>query len=82
MGLISSPLRGMIFPTMKLRAYRERKKLTVEAFAKRLDASRGAVLKWERGERTPSPEMMRRIFAETHGNVTPNDFLDMSADAA
>ncbi len=67
---------------MKLRAYRKLNRFTVDAFAKRLAASRGAVLKWERGERTPSPDMMRRIFSETGGAVTPNDFLDVAADVA
>jgi DNA-binding transcriptional regulator YdaS (Cro superfamily) len=58
-----------LFEFMTLNA-RDRQWLATE-----LSVSPEAVRLWLGGERTPSPEMMRRIAKLTKGKVTPNDFV-------
>lgn len=49
--------------------------LKVDDFAEKINVSRGAVLKWISGERYPRFEYLNRIYNETQGVVTPNDFF-------
>lgn len=62
---------------MKLKAYRAAGNLTQSQFAERVGVSSLAILKYERGESIPGKEVMLRIFKETKGAVTPNDFYDL-----
>lgn len=64
---------------MKLADYMASHGLTPEAMKDRLGCSEGAVRKWLYGERTPSPEWMRKIAAATDGAVQPNDFFAPAA---
>ena len=49
--------------------------LKVDDFAEKINVSRGAVLKLISGERYPRFEYLNRIYNETQGVVTPNDFF-------
>jgi hypothetical protein len=61
---------------MKLASFMTENSLGPADMAARVgDASASGVLKWMRGERTPRPEQMRRIFEVTEGAVSPNDFV-------
>ena len=65
---------------MKLKSYLEAKRMTYEAAAAQIGGvSRSAVEKWCRGERVPMPEQLRRIYEVTNGEVTPNDFVLVTA---
>lgn len=50
-------------------------------FGRRIERSIEAVRRYETGERVPDKETMSRIFRETDGAVTPNDFFDLDAPA-
>ena len=62
---------------MNLRAWRNERGLTRRQFADRIGVQPNAIVKWERGERTPRPESIRRIADVTCGEVTANDFIDL-----
>jgi transcriptional regulator with XRE-family HTH domain len=61
---------------MKLTAYLEKQKIGQTEFALSIQSTRQAVGNWMRGDRVPSPEMMRRIHTATKGRVTRRDFVD------
>lgn len=52
------------------------------AFASALDVTVEAVRLWEKGDRTPRPDTMRRIMDLTGREVTPIDFLPSATEAA
>jgi len=62
---------------MKLDAYLEQACLTQEKFAEMIGCEQPTVTRFIKG-RIPSPELMRRIVEKTDGQVTPNDFFDIS----
>ena len=64
---------------MKLDRYRAENKITLAALAKEVGVSEVAMSRYERGERTPRPTIMRAITAATGGAVTPNDFISEAA---
>jgi transcriptional regulator with XRE-family HTH domain len=64
---------------MILRTYLTAQKKRVDDFAKEIDASRGAVLKWISGERYPRYDYLQRIYEATQGAVTANDFYERKA---
>ena len=64
---------------MKLADYLVTSKIDELAFAAKLGVSAKAVRHWVRGDRTPRPEQLQKIFNATDGAVTPSDFLPMMA---
>lgn len=64
---------------MQLSEYLVDKKIEPAAFAKALRVSKEAVRLWALGERTPRPELMRKIAEATGGQVMPNDFMSVEA---
>lgn len=59
---------------MLLREYLKENEISVDEFAAAIDCSRGAVLKWQSGERYPRVPQLLAISKETNGEVTANDF--------
>lgn len=59
--------------THPLTAYREDKKLTLEAFGLTVQASKSQVWKWENGS-IPRPKQMARIIEATNGAVSAQDW--------
>ncbi len=60
---------------MKLKHYLIMHQMTPAEFARQLGVtSRTTIHRYVNGERMPSPEMMRKIYDATNGEVTPNDF--------
>lgn len=62
--------------------WRREQALDVATAAKLLGVSKGALTKWERGERTPRPAMGRVIVARTGGAVTLQDLYSPEPGAA
>ena len=60
---------------MTLGEYLSWKKLTPEAFAKRIGVSRAAVSRYRSGDRRPEWKVIKRIVKETNGLVTADSFL-------
>lgn len=69
---------------MQLSAYIHREKLNQAEFASRLIradgtvVSQAAVSRYASGQQIPDREIMPLIVAATGGEVTPNDFFDLS----
>jgi len=63
---------------MKIEHYIKSKNYSVEAFAKIVGVSAIAIYKYTKGERIPAPDIMAKIFTLTQGQVTANDFYDLS----
>lgn len=68
-----------IFVFMTLDEWQRLKKLSDAKTAERFSASVEAVWKWRRGQRMPRRSQLVRIYVETSGLVTPNDFVDLPA---
>lgn len=68
---------------MQLADYMREEALDDAAFAALIGPgfSPWTVRKWRYGQRTPRPEMLRRIAAITGHRVTPNDFADVNQPA-
>ena len=62
---------------MQLSEYLESSSVDRKTFAETLGVHPDTLYKWQRGERLPRREMMRRIADETSGAVTANDFFEM-----
>jgi transcriptional regulator with XRE-family HTH domain len=62
---------------MKLQHYLVSKETTQAEFARRIRVKPPTVCRYVKGERIPEPDVMRRIYAATDGNVTANDFMDL-----
>jgi transcriptional regulator with XRE-family HTH domain len=67
---------------MKLRTYREENGLTLAQMAEKVGVSEVSMSRYERGDRMPRPEVMRKIGEVTGGAVRPNDFFGAEEDAA
>lgn len=65
----------MTFPAMKLGDYIERENLTAVEFGRRIGVSAITMWRYLRDGRIPEVSTMKRIIAETRGEVTPNDFF-------
>lgn len=63
---------------MKLGEWLSSKGMSQQAFADKAGVSQGAVARFVLGRRMPNREMMRKISEATEGQVTPNDFHDLS----
>lgn len=61
--------------SMQLHAYLKDNNITAEKFAEMIGASASGVRKWLYEDRTPRPEMMRKIHEATGGQVTPIDLV-------
>jgi transcriptional regulator with XRE-family HTH domain len=59
---------------MRLAKYLTEKSLTSVDFAKKIGVSGESIRRYLRGDRRPSPEVMKRIARRTNGEVTANDF--------
>lgn len=53
-----------------LTQFRRKKKLTLEAFAEQVGATKGTVWKWENGKAIPRPAYMMKIVDLTRGKVS------------
>jgi antitoxin CcdA len=62
---------------MKLQAYLMTYDRPTAEFGRRLGVTKASISRYASGERIPTPEVMRRIVAETNGAVTANDFYDL-----
>ncbi len=58
-----------------LRRYMRANGLSQRAFARLIGVRSSAVCRWIAGERVPRPTQMAKIFKETGGAVTANDFM-------
>lgn len=81
MGLMNTPLWGIYF-AMKLDTYLKQHRISEAAIAAELGVSKSGVRKWRYGERVPRPTTMAKIVRYTNGDVTPLDFLPITADKA
>lgn len=61
---------------MKLKDWLHKNKTSPKEFAKIVNSSEGAVLKWISSERFPRPESLSRIKLATGGKVMANDFVE------
>ena len=59
---------------MKLKAYLEKKKMTMSAMAQILDVEVSTISRLCSGETRPSWSIMDRIYLATGGKVRANDF--------
>lgn len=60
---------------MKLASYLDQTGQTPTAFGRKVGVSHSAILRYLSGERTPRPQIMRKIEMESGGAVRPNDWL-------
>jgi transcriptional regulator with XRE-family HTH domain len=63
---------------MQLKAYLKKKKITMLAFADRIDVNVSTVSRICRGVVVPSRSTMERIFDETDGKVKPTDLVQFN----
>jgi transcriptional regulator with XRE-family HTH domain len=59
---------------MRLRQYLDEHGLSPSDFAERIGVSFQAVYRYLDGERIPAHDVLARIYKETKGRVTSNDF--------
>ena len=62
----------------KLRAFREKRGLSQEDFAKSVGVKKTTISRIESGHRVPSMGLVSRICEATSGEVTANDFMASS----
>lgn len=67
---------------MKLIDYLHRERLTAAAFAARIDVSASTITRLLARERVPKLDLLEKVMIATDGEVTPNDFLKIPAEAA
>lgn len=66
------------FVPMKLDEYMKQQDLTDESFGRRIGVNRLQVLKYRHGNAKPREEVMQKIHDESDGQVTANDFYNLS----
>ena len=59
---------------MDLKQYLEKQGLSISKFAKMFDLPEITVTKYKYGDRIPNKLNMKKIYAVTDKEVTPNDF--------
>lgn len=62
---------------MKLSSYLEWRGQTQREFGERVNANASTICRVASGEHVPGPQLIARIYVETDGHVTPNDFYDL-----
>lgn len=62
---------------MQLQDYLDNKKITQTEFAEKLEVTSMSISHYCRGSRMPNKKMMAKIFLETKGEVSPNDFYNI-----
>lgn len=67
------------YPPMRLADYLKTHKISDAAFARSIGVERQAVGRYRSGDRFPEKEILLRIFSETNGEVTANDFAGISS---
>ena len=67
---------------MKLAKYLEDRNLTDAAFARAIGVERQAIGRYKSGDRFPEKPILLRIFEETGGLVTANDFAGIEPEPA
>lgn len=60
---------------MKMRHWRNREGLTLEAFGKLIGRSHVTVMRLERGDNQPDKETVQAVYEATHGEVTLHDWF-------
>ena len=63
--------------TVTISEYLDTAGLNAAQFAAILGVDSKTVLRYRNGERTPTPEMMTKIYTHAGGVVTPNDFHEL-----
>lgn len=71
------PFRYILGMCKALRNYLENNNIGKNELAERISVSRVAIDRYLTGARIPSKEVMAKIYAITHGDVTPNDFFGL-----
>jgi len=66
---------------MKLDEYMKQQDLTDEGFGERIGVNRLQVFKYRHGRAKPREEVMQKIHDESGGQVTANDFYNLSQQA-
>ena len=61
---------------MQLAEYLEGERMSLTAFAEKIETSVETVRRYRDGERVPNRENMAKVVAATGGKVQPNDFFD------
>lgn len=61
---------------MRLLRFRRMNDISASKLCKELGISRGALSRYENGERFPRPEILLKIKAVTSGQVAAEDFLN------
>ncbi|QDP58330.1 MAG: hypothetical protein Unbinned664contig1000_11 [Prokaryotic dsDNA virus sp.] len=54
----------------------------LQAYANHIATSVVTLRRYINGDRTPKKDMMQKIFDDTDGMVTPNDFYDLAKGKA
>ena len=73
--MVDTSARYGHYRIMRLAKYLDENSLSYGDFGLLVGATSWGVGKWARGERTPRPDVMRRIQAATDGAVTPDDLI-------
>ncbi len=60
---------------MKLAEWIEAKEISHQEFGDRIGKSQAAISRYASGKRMPDEDTLIKIFKETDGDVTPNDFV-------
>ena len=76
-----SPIWGQIVG-MKLSAYLSLNDISDADFGALIGVERQAVHRYRSGVRVPTKAVLTRIFEETGGQVSANDFFDLVANVA
>ena len=66
--------------TLTLREYLDRNEITQEGFAEKIGVSGPYISLLCKARYWPGADVMMRIWHETNGQVTPNDFLKERMD--
>ncbi len=67
------------FGCMKLGTFIKSRDMSHEAFGKIVGVTQATINRYVRGERFPSPEMIRKIQDATEGSVTVADWYETEA---
>lgn len=65
---------------MKLTAYLQERKLSVEAFAELVECDPTTIWRAATGRSIPRRALLLRIMEVTGGKVTANDFIEVSSE--